>query len=224
MAARNAPSLPWTGKPAREDKIILAALAAGGILPLALMPLVPVLVASHPALLEFIRGSTPSIINMGARARVGEASIIAAALLAVPSLMMFDWAFWWAGRRWGDRVFVWLLGGPSPRNERRLARLHRAEARFGPVAVVLAYLLPLPRGLVYAAVGDGGMRLWVFLVLDALGTLLWTSLLAFAGWELGQAAVDVADEIAKYGLWVTIGLIVAITLWQSFRSPLRRRP
>jgi hypothetical protein len=51
---------------------------------------VPVLVASHPALLELIRGSTASIINMGARARVGEASMIAAVLLGVPSLMMFD--------------------------------------------------------------------------------------------------------------------------------------
>jgi membrane protein DedA with SNARE-associated domain len=225
MPRRNAPSpTPWIGRPAREDKIILAAFAASGILPLALMPLVPVLVASHPALLELIRGSTASIINMGARARVGEASMIAAVLLGVPSLMMFDWASWWAGRRWGDRVFVWLLGGPGPRTERRLARLHGVEARVGPVAVVLAYLLPLPRALVYAAVGDGGMRLWVFLVLDALGTVLWTALLAFAGWELGQSAVDVADEIARYGLWVTIGLIVAITLWRSFRSRPLRRP
>jgi membrane-associated protein len=224
MAAREAATwMPWTGKATREDKLLLAAFAASGILPLALLPLVPVLVSSHPALLELIRGSTPSIVDMGARARVGEESIIAAALLGVPSLMMFDWAFWLAGRRWGDRVFVWMLGGPSPRTERRLARLHRVENRFGPAAVVLAYLLPLPRGLVYAAVGDGGMRLWVFLVLDALGTLLWTSLLAFAGWQLGHAAVDIADQIGRYGLWVTIGLIVLITLWQAFRSPLRSR-
>ena len=221
MASPNAPSLPWTGRPAREDKIILAAFAASGILPLALMPLVPVLVASHPALLELIRGSTASIINMGARARVGDESIVAAVLLGVPSLMMFDWASWWAGRRWGDRVFVWLLGGPSPRTERRLARLHRVEARFGPVAVVLAYLLPLPRALVYAAVGDGGMRLWVFLVLDALGTLLWTALLAFAGWQLGQSAVDVADQIARYGLWVTIGLVGSP--WSGPQSTLATR-
>jgi membrane-associated protein len=216
--------MPWNGKPSREDRIILAAFAASAILGLALIPLVPMLVASHPALLELIRGSTASIINMGARARLGEASIVAAALLAVPSLMMFDWAFWWAGRRWGDRVFVWLLGGPGGRTERRLARLHRVEARFGPAAVVLAYLLPVPRGLVYAAVGDGGMRLWVFLVLDAVGTLLWTSLLAFAGWEIGHPAVEVADEVARYGLWVTIGLIVLTTVWRSFRIPRRRRP
>ena len=215
MASRNPSNLtPWTGTAVREDKIILAAFAAAAVLPLALLPLVPVLVASHPALLELIRGSTASIINMGARARVGEASIVAAVLLGVPSLMMFDWAFWWAGRRWGDRVFVWLLGGPGPRTEKRLARLHRVEGRFGPAAVVLAYFLPVPTGLVYAAVGDGGMRLWAFLLLDAFGTLLWTTALALAGWQLGQTAVDLADLMARYSLWVSLGLVVAVMLWR----------
>jgi hypothetical protein len=33
-------------------------------------------------------------------------------------------------------------------------RLARAEARFGPFAVVLAYFLPVPSVLVYAAVGE----------------------------------------------------------------------
>jgi membrane-associated protein len=225
MASGNPPrATPWQGKAAREDKIILAAFALAGIVQLALLPLVPTLVSSHPALLELLRGSTAAIVNMGARARIGETSIVEAVLLGIPSLMMFDWAFWWAGKRWGDRVFVWLLGGESPRNERRLARLHRLEARFGPFAVVLAYFLPVPAGLIYAAVGDGGMRLWVFLILDALGTMLWTSALAFAGWELGQRAVDVADTIAHYSLWVTIGLVIAVTVWRSSRNRPPRRP
>ena len=72
--------------------------------------------------------------------------------------------------------------------------------------------------MIYAAVGDGGMRLWVFLMLDLLGTLLWTTALALAGWELGQRAVDVANAIAHYSLWVTIGLVVLITFWQGFRN------
>jgi membrane-associated protein len=215
---------PWQGRAERADKAIIAAFAVSGIMQLALLPLVPALVSSHPALLELLRGSTAAIVNMGARARVGETTIIEAILLGVPSLMMFDWAFWWAGRRWGDRVFIWMLGGESPRNERRLARFHRLEARFGPFAVVLAYFLPVPAGLIYAAVGDGGMRLWVFLILDVLGTLLWTTALALAGWELGQRAVDVADAIAHYSLWVTIGLVVLITVWRSSRSRPPRRP
>jgi membrane protein DedA with SNARE-associated domain len=204
--------IPFQGRGDRADWIILTAMAASAVLPLLLLPLVPALLASHPALLEFIRGSTASIINMGARARVGETSLVLAVVLGVPSLMMFDWAFWWAGRRWGDHMFVWLLGGPSPRTEQRLARLHRIESRVGPFAVVFAYLLPVPTALVYAAVGDGGMRLGVFLVLDLLGTLLWTGLLAAAGYGLGQRAVDVANAMSQYGLWVAAALIVVVAV------------
>jgi membrane protein DedA with SNARE-associated domain len=219
MASGDAPPLtpPWQGRPQREDKAILGLMALAGLLPLALAPLIPALVASHPALLELIRGSTASIINMGARARIGEASIVEAVLLGVPSLMMFDWVFWWAGRRWGDAVFVWLLGGPGPRTEKRLARLHRLESRFGPAGVVLAYVLPVPTALIYAAVGDGGMRLSVFLVLDALGTILWTALLAAAGWQLGHTAVDIANGVAHYSLWVTLGLVAVIFAWRASR-------
>jgi membrane-associated protein len=198
---------------ATADKVIVGAFIVSGIYALALWPLVPVLVASHPELLELLRGSTASVVNMGARARVGETSIVLAVLLGVPSLMMFDWAFWWAGKRWGDRVFIWLLGAQSPRTEKRLARMHRLEARFGPWAVVLAYILPVPSVLIYAAVGDGGMRLRTFLALDLLGTLLWTGLLAAAGYAAGRSAVDVADAVARYSLWVTIAIVVVVTAW-----------
>jgi membrane protein DedA with SNARE-associated domain len=207
----------------RADKVIVAGLVASAAWQLALWPLVPALVASHPALLELIRGSMASVVNMGARARIGETSIVLAVLLGVPSLMMFDWVFWLAGRRWGDRVFVWLLGGESPRSGRRLARLHRVEARFGPWAVVLAYLLPVPSAVIYAAVGDGGMRLRTFLVLDALGTVLWTGLLAGAGYALGRSAVDVANAVARYSLWVTIGIVIAITVWRGATANARIR-
>jgi membrane protein DedA with SNARE-associated domain len=210
--ARTPRPLPWTGRGERTDKVLLGLIALSGLLPLVLLPLIPALVTSHPALLEFVRGSTASIINMGARARIGEASIVAAVLLGIPSLMMFDWVYWWAGRRWGDGVFAWLLGGDGPKTDQRIARLHRAEARFGPFAVVLAYVLPVPSALIYAAVGEGGMRLGVFLALDVLGTLLWTSLLSAAGYAFGHDAVNVAHAISRYGLWATLLLVAIVFL------------
>jgi len=212
---------PWDGPMRRADRVIVAGIAIAGLYSLVLLPLFPLLSSSHPELLELIRPSTGAIVNMGARAGVGQTSFALALLLGIPSLMMFDWLFWWAGRRWGDRVFVWLLGGDDARAERRLARLHRWERRFGPGAVVLAYVLPVPSALIYAAVGDGGMRLATFLVLDLLGTLLWTSLLATLGYELGQRAVDVTDAIAHYSLWATLALIVASVGVQAVRA---RRP
>src|SRR5690242_15625743 len=182
-AGRGRPPTPWQGRMQRADRIIVAGIALSGIYSLALLPLFPVLGSSHPALLELIRGSPASIVNMGARARIGETSFLLAVFLAVPTVMMFDWVFWWAGRRWGDRVFLWLLGGDTPRAHRRLARVRWFEQRIGPLAVVLANVLPVPSALIYAAVGDGGMRLGVFLALDLLGTLLWTGLMATLGYE-----------------------------------------
>jgi membrane protein DedA with SNARE-associated domain len=203
----------------RADRIIVGGIMVAGLYGLVLLPLFPLLGSSHPALLELVRGSTASIVNMGARAQVGQTSFLLAVLLGVPSIMMFDWLFWWAGRRWGDRVFLWLLGGAdTERSRRRLARVHWLERRFGPLAVVLADILPLPAPLIYAAVGDGGMRLGTFIALDVLGTLLWTSLLATLGYQLGQSAVDVTDTIAHYSLWFTLGLVVLIVVVQGVRA------
>ena len=215
---------PWDGPMQRVDRIIVGGIAVAGLYGLLLLPLFPALSSSHPELLELVRPSTAAIVNMGARAGVGQTSFALAVLLAIPSLMMFDWLFWWAGLRWGDRVFVWLLGSDGERSRRRLARLHRFERRFGPWAVVLAYFLPIPSTLIYAAVGDGGMRLRTFLVLDLLGSLLWTSVLATLGYQLGQRAVDVTDAIAHYSLWVTLGLIAAIVAAQALRARMAQRP
>src|SRR4051794_16150858 len=217
-APRGRLPLPWDGRMERADRIIVAGIALSGIYSLALLPLFPVLGSTHPALLELVRGSPASIVNMGARARIGEASFLLAVVLAVPTVMMFDWLFWWAGRRWGEGVFVWLLGGDTPRTRRRLARVRWLERRFGPFAVVLADILPIPSALVYAAVGDGGMRLWVFLVLDVMGTLLWTGLLATLGYELGRGAVDVTNAISHYSLWITLALVAAIIFFQGRRT------
>src|SRR5205085_6847687 len=137
----------------RADRIIVAGIAIAGLYSLVLLPLFPLLSSSHPQLLELIRPSTGAIVNMGARASVGQTSFALALLLGVPSLMMFDWLFWWAGRRWGDRVFVWLLGRDDAKGKRRLARMRAVERRFGPFAVVLAPVLPIPSVLIYAAVG-----------------------------------------------------------------------
>src|SRR3954464_14138026 len=126
-AQRRALPTPWDGSMQRADRIIVAGIAISGLYGLVLLPLFPLLGSSHPALLELVRGSTAAIVNMGARARVGETSFALAVLLGVPSVMMFDWLFWWAGRRWGERVFLWLLGGDNERARRRITRVRGLE-------------------------------------------------------------------------------------------------
>src|ERR671936_2045027 len=125
-------SVPWDGRPERSDLIIVARIAASALYGLVLLPLVPSLVGTHPALLELLRGSTVSIVTMGALARTGHAALPVALLSAIPALIAFDWAYWWAGRRWGDRALQ-MLGASHPRKgPRRIERVKRLMGRFGP--------------------------------------------------------------------------------------------
>ena len=136
--------------------------------------------------------------------------------------MWFDCLYWWAGRRWGKGAIDAFLGN-HPKAVQRTHQLERLMARFGWLAVVITYFQPLPNALIYAAAGLAGMRLRTFLVLDALGTVLWTGLLAGAGYALGRSAVDVANAVAHYSLWVTIAIVIAITVWRAASANARIR-
>jgi membrane protein DedA with SNARE-associated domain len=207
------PRRPWDGRAERADRIVVAGIAFSGLYGLLLLPLVPSLVGSHPALLELLRGSMSSMLAMGAMARTGHASLVVGVVAGVPGCIMFDWLYWWAGRRWGQGA-VGLLVGVGRRADRRTRRLERVMGRLGPFAVVFSYLLPVPNPIIDAAVGWTGMRLWVFLLLDALGAALWVGLLVGLGYAIGQPAVDVVHTIGRYSLWVTLAIVVAIVAAQ----------
>jgi membrane protein DedA with SNARE-associated domain len=216
---------PWEGRAERADLIIVAGITVSGLYALILLPLVPSMVGSHPLLLELIRGSMTSIVTMGALARTGHAHLAVALFASIPALIVFDWAYWWAGRRWGNGALR-MLGGAHPRGLKRAERMQRHMGRYGWLAVVVAYILPVPTALIDAAAGWAGMRLWVFLICDAIGALLWTALLVALGYALGQHAVDVVHTISHYSLYFTLALIAFIVVRQAraTRAQYRQAP
>jgi membrane-associated protein len=218
-APREVAGVPWEGRPERTDIVLLGLIMASGVYNLALLPAVPSLLGTHPALLELVRGSSTAMVTMGALARTGHASLVVAVLAAIPGLMMFDWIYWWAGRRWGRRVMDVFLGN-HPKAAKRTARLERLIHRFGWVAIVIAYFQPVPNVLIYAAAGWTRMRLVTFLLLDLIGSLLWIGLCVGLGYAIGQRAVDVAHAISHYALWATIALVIVVVgrqLWVARR-------
>ena len=69
------------------------------------------------------------------------------------------------------------------------------------------------------------MRFIVFIFADLLGTLLYIGLNVSLGWVIGKTAVDVAEAISHYALWVIIGslvLIFAWSFWSAWRQQQRR--
>ena len=135
-------------------------------------------------------------------------------------IMKFDPLYWWAGRLWGERIIA-LFGGKRKRGARYMGRVDRWGRKFTWPAVIIAPFLPIPNSIVYAVVGVAGMRLVTFIVLDLVGTALWVGLLIGLGYVLGQRAVNIAEKISHYSLWISIGL-VAIVVAAQFRGNRRK--
>ena len=156
-----------------------------------------------------LNGSTEAIVSAAAFASRGHGSLAVLLILGIIGTMKFDIIYWWAGRLWGERV-IQIFSGRGKRSQKFVARVNRSGRWLTWPAVVLSPFLPIPNALVYAAAGWTGMSWVTFLILDAIGSLAWAGLLAGLGWALGQSAVDVAQEISKYGLWVTIAIVVLV--------------
>jgi membrane protein DedA with SNARE-associated domain len=207
------PRIPWSGKPGRADILCWAGIILSGLFYWATLPFRASLVGTHPVLLELINGSTEAIVAAAAFARIGHGTLLVVLLAAIPGLMKFDPLFWWAGRLWGERVIA-LFGGRRNRGTRYMARVQRWGRKFTWPAVVISPFLPIPSAIIFVIVGWAGMRLLTFLILDAIGTLLWAGMLAGLGYALGHHAVVVAQTISHYGLWISIALVVLVVFFQ----------
>jgi membrane-associated protein len=215
------PRLPWEGKPRRVDIACWAAITLSGLYYLIFLPLQAPLVGTHPVLLELLNGSTAAIVSAAASARVGHGSIAVVLLASIPGLMKFDLIYWWAGRLWGERIIL-LFSGRRKHGARFMDRVRRSGRWFTWPAVIVAPFLPIPNAIVYAVAGWAGMSWVTFLILDAIGSLAWAGMLAGLGWSLGQHAVSVADEISKYGLWISIGIVVLVVAGQMRHAKAQR--
>jgi membrane protein DedA with SNARE-associated domain len=207
------PRIPWAGKPRRADILCWAGIMLSGIFYYVMLPFRASLLGTHPVLSELLNGSTEAIIAAAAFARVGHGTLVVALLAAIPGLMKFDPLYWWAGRLWGERIIA-MLSGKRNRGAKYMGRVDRWGRKFTWPAVLVSQFLPIPNAIIYVIAGWAGMRLVTFIILDVIGSLLWAGTLVGLGYELGHRAVVVAQTISHYGLWVSIGLVVVIVVFQ----------
>jgi membrane-associated protein len=215
------PRLPWAGKPRRVDIVCWASITLSGLYYLALLPFRADLVGTHPVLLEFLNGSTEAIISGAAFARVGHGSLAVVVLAAIPGVMKFDIIYWWAGRLWGERIIL-LFSGRRKHGQKFIGRVGRWGRWFTWPAVVLSPFLPIPNAIVYAVAGWAGMSWVTFLILDLIGSLAWIGMLVGLGWALGHHAVVVAQTVSRYGLYVTIAVVVLVVAGQIRSARMHR--
>jgi membrane protein DedA with SNARE-associated domain len=205
------------------DILCVAGLAVSAIRVYATIPAIGPLLGTNPVLLELIRGSTSSMVTAGAFARVGRASLPLAVLAGIVGLGFFSVFYWWAGRRFGNRILGFYAKN-NPRYARWIERSERFLARWGGLTLIVQYFQPIPNALLYIGTGAAGLPLWQFLVFNTIGCGLWVGLAVGLGYAIGNPAVHVAKQISHYSLYVTFGLIALVILYAFFRASRDQRP
>lgn len=145
----------------------------------------------------------------------------------------------------GDLVFVWavlaatagslagalilyavgLYGGrPAVYRYRRILRvseadLDRADAwfdRWGTWVVLGARVVPIARSLVSIPAGMTQMPLVRFVILTALGSLVWNVILVGAGYQLGanwEEVTEIAERYSTVMKVVAVLAVLALVVW-----------
>ena len=212
---------PWQGRATRTDKALLFVIFGVPFVYLALLPFRPWMLVNAPVLQEFINGAKTAVVAAAAYARIGEIPLWVVIVVGVVGMAKLDWAFWLAGRRWGDGIL--RLFAQDERQLRRIQRLKEIPswALFG--MTLLGRCPGVPGTLVYLVAGWSRMRLWLFLTADILGCLIFTTIWTALGYQLGEAAVDILKVVDRYALWLTLAIIVGIFVMSFYRESRKQK-
>lgn len=115
-------------------------------------------------------------------------------------------------RRWVDDHGRWLTLSCDD-----IDRAHDWFERRGRSAVFVGRLIPGVRTFISLPAGFSGMRMASFLGYSALGTLVWTAALAFAGRLLGSQYDRVGSYLEPVS-WLVIGSIVVLYIVRLVRQ------
>ena len=120
-------------------------------------------------------------------------------------------------RGWADRHGAWLTVSRGD-----LERTERWFEKWGSAAVLLCRMVPGLRTLISVPAGIAEMPIGRFSLFTAIGTVIWTTLLAVIGWWLGD---NYSNLVGPLG-WVSnvvVAVLVLIWLYRLIKQH-RRRP
>jgi membrane protein DedA with SNARE-associated domain len=119
-------------------------------------------------------------------------------------------------RRWGKYAFI---------SEDDLDVTLRYFSKYGEAVIFFGRLIPLVRSLISIPAGMNRMPMPKFLFYTVLGTTVWSALLTFAGWVLGENYELVAGWVEQYQSVVlaAIALGVGIFVYLRVIKPLVNR-
>ena len=170
-------------------------------------------------LLENIFPPIPSELIMplaGFVAARGDLNFIAVILVGTAGSVVGALPWYYAGaklgqarmKRFAERWGHWLTLSPED-----VDRASEWFDRHGKGAVFFGRLIPAVRTLISVPAGIAGMSMTKFLIYSTLGSLIWTALLALAGYLLESQY----EKVSEYMNPISTGVVVLMVLYYLYR-------
>jgi membrane protein DedA with SNARE-associated domain/rhodanese-related sulfurtransferase len=164
----------------------------------------------------------PTLIVAGALIAHANYDVPQLLLAAVAASLIADFAWYLAGARLGRPVLRTLCRiSLSP--DSCVRQTESIYLRWGAPSLLVAKFIPGFAAVANALAGSIGTRLWVFLLFDGLGALLWAGLAVSLGVAFQHAVNDVIEVLEQFGKWGLVAIIaafasiVALKWWQRQR-------
>lgn len=125
--------------------------------------------------------------------------------------------FWfWLGRAHGVRML-----DRFPKVKLHFGRGIRLFERYGAVAIIITQWLYGLRITCAVIIGISRISILKFLVYEAISCLIWSIVIAFAGYYFGAAVERVlgkAEHVEKWGLLVLVSIAISVWLYHKWKE------
>jgi len=158
----------------------------------------------------------PLLLVAGALAKVQGVSVLGLIVLAVIGGLLADY-IWFRYARQYPAYVVDMACGLSSNPSACTTHVQRRVVSYGTRYIAIAKILPRSSNLIAAAAGLAEVRGTVFLALDALGLVLWSTLVLGTGWLLASPIDRVIGRLSPvmpFVVGVLIVLVMAATMWR----------
>ncbi|MFA9446218.1 DedA family protein [Egicoccus sp. AB-alg6-2] len=197
-------------------RLLLGIAALRVVVPIAMLPLIPVMLGERFLLLLALRPGKELLLLGGGRARVADdPTILQMWLVVLPFFVVAVWAFFALGRLYRDA----LRTGEGP------AWLHRAVpadklaladgilAKRGPTIAILGRIATLPPTVLAAAAGASEVSARRYLAADFVGAVAGFTTTVGAGYLLGGAYERGGRWLTGFGIVLVVVLVMLLTNW-----------
>ncbi len=166
--------------------------------------------------------AVPVLLAAGALAGLGRLSLVEALALATAASLIGDAVWFYLGRSRGASLLTFLCR-ISLEPDSCISTTRTAYLRYGPRSLLFAKFIP---GLSTVAPPMAGMfrlRLWKFLALDSVGSLLWASFYMGLGWVFRTELEWIGAALQQLGIGLVVLALGGLCVYLGFKYIQRRR-